>query len=461
VPTTEAKYERVEAALQANEPAALSAVLADIRPADLAEIYELLDDDQRSRLIFVLPPEVVAEVVVLLDGAERGEVVEEMAPEALSELVAQMEPDDAADVLGELPEEKREDVLETIADEHADKIEELLGYPKDTAGGIMTKDLVALHTGATVREAVREIRTSFPNEDLHFVYVVDEAEKLVGIIPLRRLVLCDGSVPLGAICERNPVTVPITADQEEVVHIFSKYDLAAVPVVDAEGRLLGRITHDDVMDVAEEEADEDIYRMAGLDAAEFERASLIRAAGIRMAWLMPCMLSMSISATVMSLAQGWFATPIYNALIVFVPMIGAISGNCGIQISTIIVRGLATGELASSRFRHAFARQGRIVLLIAPACGLAAWMLARFGVPLLESALQYDVECSANRTAFAVGLGMTSAILVAALLGLILPFFFRSIRVDPAIASGPIVTTANDLISVSTFLSLSLFIMRS
>ncbi len=458
--TTQAKFERVEAALRSDEPAALSSVLADIRAADLAEIYETLGDDERSKLIFALPPEVVAEVVVLLDEVERGEVVEEMAPEELSEIVAQMEPDDAADVLGELSEEKREDVLDTIADEHADKIEELLGYPEDTAGGIMTKDLVALHSGATVREAVREIRTNFPNEDLHYVYVVDESERLIGIIPLRRLVLSDGLVRLGDICERDPVTVPVTADQEEVVHVFSKYDLAAIPVVDAEGRLLGRITHDDVMDVAEEEADEDIFRMAGLATAEFERASIVRAAGLRLSWLVPCMASMSISAAVMSMAQKWFATPIYNALIVFVPMIGAIGGNCGIQISTVIVRGLATGELASSRFRNAFVREGRIALLMAPACGLAALIIARFGVPLLESLLQYHAGGSLNRTALAVGLGMTSAILVAASLGMALPFVFRAIRVDPAIASGPIVTTVNDLISVTVFLSLALIIMH-
>jgi len=447
--------------LRSDDPAALSSVLADIRAADLAEIYEMLGDDERSKLIFALPPEVVAEVVVLLDEIERGEVVEEMDARELSEIVAQMEPDDAADVLGELTEEQREDILETIANEHADKIEELLGYPEDTAGGIMTKDLVALHAGATVREAVREIRANFPDEDLHYVYVVDQAEKLVGIVPLRRLVLSDGMVHLGNICERDPVTIPVTADQEEVVHVFSKYDLAVIPVVDAEGRLLGRITHDDVMDVAEEEADEDIYRMAGLDAAEFERASIVRAAGIRLAWLVPCMASMSISAAVMSVAQKWFATPIYNALIVFVPMIGAIGGNCGIQISTVIVRGLATGELASSKFRNAFLREGRIALLMAPVCGLAAWTTARFGVPLLESFFEYDAGCSLDRTAFAVGLGMTSAILVAASLGLVLPFFFRSIRVDPAIASGPIVTTLNDLISVTVFLSLAILIMRS
>lgn len=461
MPTTQAKFERVEAALRSDEPAALSSVLADIRAADLAEIYETLGDDERSKLIFALPPEMVAEVVVLLDEAERGEVVDEMAPEELSEIVAQMEPDDAADVLGELTEEQREGILDTIADEHADKIEELLGYPEDTAGGIMTKDLVALHSSATVREAVREIRTNFPNEDLHYVYVVDESEKLVGIIPLRRLVLSDGLVRLGDICERDPVTIPVAADQEEVVHVFSKYDLAAIPVVDTDDRLLGRITHDDVMDVAEEEADEDIYRMAGLDVAEFERASIVRAAGLRLSWLVPCLLCTSLTAGVMSFAKRWFDLDnVYDALIIFVPMIGAIGGNCGIQISTVIVRGLATGELASSRIRTAFVRESRIALIMAPACGVAAWAVARFIVPAIERAEQTEPAAGVvHRVAAAVGTGMTAAILVAAALGIVLPFLFRTVKVDPAIASGPIVTTVNDIISVTIFLSLAAWIM--
>ncbi|UCG16328.1 MAG: magnesium transporter [Phycisphaerales bacterium] len=452
-------YEGVNAALRADDPASLSAALSGVHAADIAEIYELLADEDRSRLIYALPAPTAAEVVVLLDEADRGEVVEDISRAELTELVSEMEPDDAADVLGELTEEQREDVLEHIAYEQADKIEELLTYDEDTAGGIMTKDLVALPGHATVAEAVREIRASFPDADLHNIYVVDDHDRLFGVVPLRQLVLNDKQVRLKTICTTDPVAVHVRDDQEEVVHVISKYDLAAVPVVDDEGRLLGRITHDDIIDVLEEEADEDMYRMAGLDTAEFETASVVRAAGIRLFWLGPCLIGMAGTATVLVVAKRYFDWPILATLVAFAPMIMAIGGNCGIQISTIIVRGLATGELASSRFGPAFVREGRVALIMAPICGIAALLLCRVGLPIMRRWGDVQEGADVIRVSYAVGVGMTCAILVAASLGMVLPFIFRRIQVDPAIAAGPIVTTVNDVLSVVIFLALASLII--
>ncbi len=466
---TQQLYEDVKGALGSSDPAALSRVLSDTHPGDIAEIYDLLDDEDRSRLILGLPSQTAAEVVVLLDEAERDEIIEEMDQERLVELISEMEPDDATDVLGELPEEERKDVLEHVAPEQAQQIEELLTYEEDTAGGIMTKHLVALSADATVRQAVEEIRTSFSDEDLHYIYVVDRDRRLTSVVPLRRLVLNEKGAQLGAIGDTDPVAVHVRDDQEEVIHVMSKYDLAAVPVIDDDGRLLGRITHDDVMDAYEQEADEDIYRMAGLDAAEFEKASIVRAAGMRLSWLVPCLASMAITAAVMMVSQRWFdELAVYAALIIFVPMIAAIGGNCGIQISTVIVRGMATGDLAESRFHTALMREGRIALIMAPICGVAAWLVSRFGLPVMQrlshsapgtTAGQATPGADVVRIAFAVGAGMTCAILVAGSLGLMLPFLFRRVGVDPAIASGPVVTTANDIISVAIFLGLASAIM--
>jgi len=468
---SEELHKIIQTAAWSDDPTALSTAIEGAHAADIAEVFELLDDENRSKTLFALPAATAAEVIVLLDEADRGEVVEEMGPAELTELVSEMEPDDAADVLGELTEEQREDVLEHIPDEHSDKIEELLTYEEDTAGGIMTKNLVSLPPNATVREAVREIRQNFLEEDIHYIYVVDHQERLTGVVPLRRLVLNDRQVALGDICEREPISVGVNDDQEEVVHVISKYDLAAVPVVDERGHLLGRITHDDVMDVLEEEADEDIYRMAGVDAAEFEKSSLIRAAGIRLSWLVPCMAAMGITGAVMMVARKWFTdVETYAALIIFVPMIGAVGGNSGIQISTIIVRGLATGDLAGSKFIHALLREGRIATLLAPACGVSAAVICYVALPTLQR-FSHGADTGGqpppeplsagalHQAALAVGTGMTVAIFVAASLGIALPFVFRRFNVDPAIASGPIVTTANDILSVSVFLALSSVIM--
>lgn len=466
---TQQLYEDVKNALRSGEPAALSQVLSDAHPGDIAEVYDLLDDKDRSRLFFELPSQTAAEVVVLLDEAERDVAIEEMDRDGLVALIAEMEPDDATDVLGQLPEEKRKDVLEHVAPEQAQQIEELLTYKEDTAGGIMTKRLVALPADATVRQAIEEIRTSFPDEDLHNIYVVDGDRRLANVVPLRRLVLNEKGVRLGTIGDPDPVAVHVRDDQEEVIHVMSKYDLAAVPVIDDDGRLLGRITHDDVMDAYEQEADEDIYHMAGLAVAETEKASIARAAGLRLSWLVPCLASMAITATVMMAAQHWFEElAVYAALIIFVPMIAAIGGNCGIQISTVIVRGMATGDLAESRFHTALMREGRIALIMAPLCGVAAWLVGRFGLPVMQRlshsaagtiAGQAAPGADVARIAFAVGAGMTCAILIAASLGLVLPFLFRRVGVDPAIASGPVVTTVNDIISVAVFLALASVIM--
>jgi magnesium transporter len=468
---TEELHQGIQTAARADDPSALANTVAGAHAADIAEVFELLDDEDRSKVLFALPAATAAEVIVLLDEADRGEVVEDMDQAELTELVSEMEPDDAADVLGELTEEQREDVLEHIPAEHSGKIEELLTYEEDTAGGIMTKNLVSLPSNASVGEAIREIRQNFLEEDIHYIYVVDDQDRLTGVVPLRRLVLNEKHVALGDICERDPISVRVDDDQEEVVHVISKYDIAAVPVVDHHGHLLGRITHDDVMDVIEEEADEDIYRMAGVDAAEFEKSSLIRAAGIRLSWLVPCMAAMAITGAVMMFARKWFTdVEIYAALIIFVPMIGAVGGNSGIQISTIIVRGLATGDLAGSKFAYALLREGRIAVLLAPACGLAAALICYGALPMLQRVTHAPetegqpppaplAGAELNQAAFAVGMGMTVAILVAASLGIVLPFIFRRLNVDPAIASGPIVTTANDILSVSVFLALASVIM--
>ena len=304
VQDTRQLLERIEALLKSADDQPLVRELEADRPEDVAEILELLDDQDRSRIVFALPPRTAAEVISLLDEAERGELVEELDDEKLTELVAELPPDDAADVIGELPEERGGEVLEHVPDEQAAKIEELLEYDEESAGGIMTPELIALTGDTTVGESVRHVRAASPDEDLHQVYVTDSRMRLIGTVPLRLLVTNPKETRLADICQPDPITVRVDEDQEEVVRLFRKYDLAVVPVVDLTDRLIGRITADDIMDVAEEEAAEDLYRMAGTDPAEMETASPVRAAAIRLSWLLPCMLGMTITATVIAASES-------------------------------------------------------------------------------------------------------------------------------------------------------------
>jgi magnesium transporter len=199
--------------------------------------------------------------------------------------------------------------------------------------------------------------------------------------------------------------------------------------------------------------------MAGTDPAEMETASPARAAAIRLSWLLPCMLGMSITAAVIALSEARLDAAVYAAIIMFVPMVAAMSGNSGIQISTVIVRGLATGDLAGTHVGLALHREGVIALIMAPVCGLLAGFISRLGLPVLQATGVVNTDVRATLVASAVGIGMTVAILIAGSLGIFLPFVFRRIGVDPAIASGPIVTTANDVISVATYLAIAIAIM--
>ncbi|MCH7814210.1 MAG: magnesium transporter [Planctomycetes bacterium] len=456
---TQQLLERVRAVLEAGDDTALVRELAEDRPEDVAEVFELLDDGQRSQIIFALPPRLAAEVIALLDEADRSEVIEDLDDEKLTELVAELPPDDAADVIGELTDQRGGEVLEHVPDEKAALIEELLEYDEESAGGIMTPDLIALTGDTTVGQCVRSVRAASPDEDLHEIYVIDGSMRVLGTVPLRALVINPKETKLADLCEPDPITIGVDEDQEEVVRLFRKYDLAAIPVVDAAGKLVGRITTDDAMDVADEEAAEDLLRMAGTDPSEMETASPFRAAAIRLTWLLPCMLIFTVTAAVIALSERRFSGAVYAAVIAFVPMIGAMSGNSGIQISTVIVRGLATGDLAGTRIGLALRREGVIALLMAPVCGLFAAVITRLGLPVLEWVGVFEGTVDAGPVAGAVGVGMTLAMLFAGGLGILLPFSFRRIGVDPAIASGPIVTTVNDVISVSVYLAIAIAFM--
>lgn len=452
---SEELFHCIDEVLSRNDDPALGLVLAEAHPADIAEVYELLDDEKRSRLIFAMDPRMTAEVIMLLDEAERGEIVEEMDGQALTQIVAELPPDDAADVLAELPEDKREEILEQVSEAQSEQIGDLLEYEEDTAGGIMTPELVSLPHHATVGEAIEAVRRTTA-EDLHYIYALEDGGKLFGIVPLRRLVTNPPHRRLSEICERDPVVARVTDDQEAIVNAFRKYDISAMPVVDEDKRLVGRITHDDIMDAAEEETEEDFFRMAGTDPAEFETTSVVRAARIRFTWLIPAFLIMAVSATVITVFEKHFSRALFAAVFAFVPMIGAMSGNCGVQTSTIIIRGLASGDLAARRVSLALLREGRIALVLAPLCGIFAALMARLGLPLLKSLGHLQGEFSILHVGLAVGFGMGAAILVANALAIALPFFFHRVGVDPAIASGPIVTTCTDVISVSTYLFIAL-----
>ena len=450
---------QIEALLESEDKSALREMLSDQRSSDIAEVVELVDNEHRRAIFDAMDEPMSAEVLEKVDEATRAELFELLEDEELSSIVSELDPDDAADVLSELPEEERAELLESIPLAESAEIKELLSYSEDSAGGIMDPAVISVSEDATVTEAVNKIRAAQIDEDFFSVYVVNKAGGFVGDVRIRFLLTRPEGTRIGDLVDPDTIYVSVDMDQEEVRNIFSKNDLIVAPVLDNDDKLVGRITADRIIEVAEEEAAEDLYTMAGTDADELDTFSAFRAARIRMTWLLPCLIGTGVTALVLMFFYEKFnniegLSVVYTAAFVFVPMIAAISGNAGLQTSAIVVSGLATGHLVALRVSQVFTREVRIAVLVALSCGVIGGMVCGFLIYLKAP----ESTIKSVQLVFAFGMAMFSAIMVATTLGLFLPFLFRRIGIDPAISSGPLVTTANDSISVAIYMTLTLLL---
>jgi len=450
---------QIEALLESEDKSALRELLSDQRSSDIAEVVELVDNEHRRAIFDAMDEPTSAEVLEKVDEATRAELFELLEDEELSSIVSELDPDDAADVLLELPEEERAELLESIPPAESAEIKELLSYSEDSAGGIMDPAVISVSEDATVTEAVNKIRAAQIDEDFFSVYVVNKDGRFVGDVRIRFLLTRPEGTRIGDLVDPDTIYVSVDMDQEEVRNIFSKNDLIVAPVLDNDDKLVGRITADRIIEVAEEEAAEDLYTMAGTDADELDTFSAFRAARIRMTWLLPCLIGTGVTALVLMFFYEKFnniegLSIVYTAALAFVPMIAAISGNAGLQTSAIVVSGLATGHLVALRVSQVFTREVRIAVLVALSCGVIGGMVCGFLIYLKAP----ESTVKSVQLVFAFGMAMFSAIMVATTLGLFLPFLFRRIGIDPAISSGPLVTTANDSISVAIYMTLTLLL---
>jgi len=441
--------------LESKDASALGALLGEQRSSDIAEVVELVDNEERRIIFDVLDKPISAEVLEKVNEATRAELFDLLDKHEVKEIIAELDHDDVADLLAELPVAERAELLESIPAAESAEIKELMRYSEDSAGGIMDPLVISVHEQGTVAEAVNEIRAAEIDEDFFSVYVVDKDERFLGDVRIRLLLTRSESTKIAELIDDDTVYVTADMDQEEVRNIFSKNDLIVAPVLDRDHRLVGRITADRVIEVAEEEAAEDLYTMAGTDPDELDDVSVFHAARIRMTWLLPCLIGTGVTALVMMFFKG-HSPAIYVAAVAFVPMIAAISGNAGLQTSAIVVSGLATGHLVALRLGQVFNREVRIALLVALSCGV----LGGVACAILLNSRGPEGAIAPLRLIFAFGTAMFSAIMVATTLGLFLPFLFRRIGIDPAISSGPLVTTANDSISVAIYMTLTLLLVQ-
>ncbi len=291
--------EQIERLLESGDGSGLRELLADQRSSDIAEVVELVDNDQRRDIFDTMDTPMSAEVLEKVDEATRAELFYLLKDEELSRLVSELDPDDAADVLSELSEGERADVLERMPAAESAEIKELMSYSEDSAGGIMDPHVISVREDATVGEALNKIRAAEIDEDFFSVYVVNKARRFLGDVRVRFLLTRPEDTRIADLVDSDTIYVNANTDQEEVRNVFSKNDLIVVPVLDRGHKLVGRITADRVIEVAEEEAAEDLYTMAGTDPDELDTASVFHAARVRMYWLLPCLIGTLVTGLVL------------------------------------------------------------------------------------------------------------------------------------------------------------------
>lgn len=423
----------------------LAAELAEIHPADLADVYEQLDDAQQDLLIQRMDLETIADLLEELDDEDALEAVEDIAPGRLADLLDEMEPDEAADLLGDLPPGQARVLLEQMED--ADEVRPLLGYPDETAGGLMTTSFVTLHRQTTAEQAIQFLREVSPTSEIpYYLYVVDRDQKLKGVVGFRDLVIAQPQSPMQEIMDPDVISVAVGVDQEEVARQMSHYSLAAIPVVDATERLVGVITHDDILEVIEEEATEDIYRLANVSDTELEPDSPLREqVRGRLPWLFLNMLTALFASWVVSNFETLIGE--IAILAAFQSVVAGLGGNSGSQNIVMVVRALALDRLDR---RKIWSILGRQVLV-----GLLQGVIVGAVVAAVITFLRGDFYLG-----LILLLAMTANMVVAAIVSTLVPLFLARIGKDPAVASTILLTAATDSFGFFIFLTLASIFVR-
>ena len=415
--------------------------------ADLSVVFRNIPPPERHRLFG------------MIDGAERKgdlfseidediflELIDKVKIEDIAAIFESMSADDVADLLGKLPEETSDSILKIMNKEGVDQLEGLLRYEDDTAGGIMVPDFIALSQDTTAREAISSLQKEYMDVEMPFyLYVVDEYGKLVGVSSLRQLVVTPPEMPLKSFMTTDVVSVRTDMDQEEVAKIVARYDILAVPVVDESNRLVGIVTVDDVIDIFRREATEDILRMAGAGEEFVETKSIFRSTRIRLPWLFASCIGGILAFFIINQFEDSLNKFVYLAA--FIPVIMGMGGNIGTQSSTIVVRGLATGRISITEIGSVVLKELTVGFILGVIYGIIIGSVAHFS---------YRVDM----LAFSVGMAVVASMAIAALVGSFVPMAFARVNIDPAVATGPFVTTSMDIISVLFYFYISTVLLN-
>ncbi len=420
--------------IDSKKAASVLSFIEECHPADIAEILDQLDFENASFLFELLEDEIAADVLVELEDDLREELLKIHSPKEIAEeFVDNLDSDDAADIISELPENKKQEVLSHIEDqEHASDIVDLLKYDEDTAGGLMAKELIKVNTNWSVMRCVKEMRKQA--EDLDFVYtiyVVNDNNILLGTLSLKKLLLTDSKAVISGIMKEDIIKVDATLSQEEVAHTMNKYDLIVLPVVNNKGQLIGRITGDDVMEVMKEEAEKDYQMASGISEDVESSDSVWEITRARLPWLLIGMVGGLFGAKVI----GIFDIEKNYEMAFFIPLIAAMGGNVGVQSAAIVVQSLASGASSLGNISQRLIKELGVALVNGIICStiiLCSSYLLGYG---------FDLSLT-------VSIALLSVIIFAALFGTFIPLTLNKYKIDPALATGPFITTVNDVLGL-------------
>ena len=432
--------------LEADKTDAIRAFLGEFQPHDVARHIEALEPEEIARVIALLGDPLGPDAFQKLDTEIQVEVLGVMPRGQCVHVVEEMDPDERTDLIKAMPSEEAERILPLMAQAERNEIARLMKYEEGTAGSLMTTEYAAVKVDLTVTEAVAELRRIAPDRDtLYNVFVIDQARKLVGARPLKDLFVVPSHARVGEVMQSDIQRIDVNEDVEEVAHRMRDYDLVSAGVVDSSGRLVGIVTIDDVMDIVEQETTEDMYLYGA--AGEYKRYFLTNAfslAGQRVIWLIVLVAVGFVSGMVLHRYQAMITSMF--ALAVFIPVINASGGNAGTQASTVIIRGLATGEITVRDWLRVFAKE----LIVGLTIGVVVAFVAGMRGYLVEKSFQLAIT---------IGCAMVGVVTIATMLGALLPLVFKKINLDPAVVSGPLIASILDVVALLIYLEVAKLVL--
>ncbi|MDA3811357.1 MAG: magnesium transporter [Spirochaetaceae bacterium] len=442
-------FENIKEYLDILEDTQLKETLSEITVTELIDVWDFLNDDEKLRLFLILDHEMKSDFIGELSANDQEFLIVELSEHATKNMLKEMEPDDLVDLIQSISPENRETLWQNMSDEAKKETEFLLRFDEDDAAGLMTPRYAAIQSEITVDQALKFIRRTMDDlETIYYIYVLDKLKRLTGVVSLKQILAAKDNAVIADIMEDHVIFVHDDTDQEETAKVLVDHDLLAIPVIDKFSRLLGIITFDDVIDVIREEQTEDIYKMGAMggNIDSYLDSSILALVRKRLPWLLILLLAGSLTAYVLDSYKALTLTVPF--LILFIPVITQTGGNCGTQSSTLMIRGLATGEL---RFRDLWKVIGKEIF-VGVIIGIAT------GVTILLRGVFLSSNISMIQ-GVAVGISLSAIVLVATVLGVLVPMFLHRLGIDPTVAAGPLMSTVIDVIGLTIYFKVAIMIL--